>query len=390
MKILIVGAGISGVLTAYYAFKKGFDVTLVDEHGIAGKCSYANGGQISVCNSQVWNTWGNLAKAIGWLGRENAPLLIRPDLDFEKYTWLMRFCKEIVLGTANVNTARTIELGLLSRKLYAEMFLEIDKLKQLSNIEHNGILHVYTDLADYRSALAKTKFYTDLGLSWIDVPASKLIKTEPQLISFKENLVGGIITPEDFTGDIHRFCIHVLTWLQAKGVKFIPASINSKAELLDKFPSNYYVLSTGTGLQKQALWFGTDLGIYPVKGYSLTIEANPNNIPAVSLLDERAKIVTSRLGNRFRIAGTAEFTGHDDSINPNRLKPLYDWAQRNFSLIDTSKAQEWACLRPMRPNMLPVWGKFRSTKNVYYHGGHGHLGWTLAPATAKKLIDDIL
>lgn len=390
MKVLVVGAGITGVMTAYYAYKKGFDVTIVDQHGIATKCSYANGGQISVCNSQVWNTWSNLAKAITWLGRENAPLLIRPNLDLEKYSWLMKFSREIILGTADINTARTIDLGLQSRKLYAEIMLEIDKLEQLSNIEYNGILHIYTDLADYKQALNRTTFFKNLGLTWQDVPASKLSKLEPSLIGFGSNLMGGVLTPEDFTGDIHRFCVHVLTWLQAKGVRYIPAMISTKDELLDKFPSNFYVLSTGTELQKQAQWFNTNLDIYPVKGYSLTIEAPADNIPKVSLLDEKAKIVSSRLGNRFRVAGTAEFTGHDDAINSNRLKPLYAWVQKNFSLIDTSKAKEWACLRPMRPNMLPVWGKFKTTSNVFYHGGHGHLGWTLAPATAKNLIDQLL
>lgn len=385
MKVTIIGAGIVGVTTAYFAYKKGHDVFVIDPEGIANKCSYANGGQVSVCNSQVWNTWGNIQKAMLWLGQENAPLLVRPDFDLDRIKWLTKFFKEVLTNTSDKNTSKTIILGLKSRKLYAEMFQEVDGLERLADIEYNGILHVYTEPKDYQDALAKVKFFTDRGVEWQDIKASGITKIEPSLLSYSKNIVGGIFTPSDFTGDIHRFCIHLLTWLQSKGVKFDHLSaLNSKQDL-DKHPSDVYVFCTGSNLGKHAAWYEKNLYIYPVKGYSLTIMAPPNHIPKVSILDEHAKIVTSKLGNKFRIAGTAEFTGHDESINPNRLKPLYEWVNSNFSHIDTSKAEEWSCLRPMRPNMLPIVGKF--TNNIFYNGGHGHLGWTLAPATAQHLVE---
>lgn len=388
MKIVILGAGIVGVTTAYYASKAGHDVTVIDKDGTANKCSYANGGQISVCNSQVWNTWSNVIKGIKWLGKENAPLLIRPDFDSERISWLLKFLKEVVFNTADKNTLKTIALGLKSRQLYNEMLNDVEDLEWMSSIERKGILHIYTEMNDYYSALSKTDMFTSAGLEWEDVPASKILKLEPRLISFSKNIVGGIYTKSDFTGDIHRFCIHLMVWLQQKGVKFIHnLNITSKKDLLD-FSADKYILCSGSEIEKQSRWFAESLDVYPVKGYSITIDINEQDIPNVSLLDEHAKIVCSKLGNKFRVAGTAEFCGHDDSINPERIKALTNWVNYNFFNIDNKKVEPWACLRPMRPDMLPVVGKFKyAEKDVFYNGGHGHLGWTLAPVTAQHIIE---
>ena len=390
MKIVIVGSGVVGVTTAYYAAKKGFEVKVVDAITAANKCSYANGGQISVCNSQVWNSWSNVRKAMKWLGKENAPLLIRPDFDPDRYVWLMKFMGEIFLGRQRENTHKTIQLGLEARHLYSEIFDTVPGLASDTDHANHGILHLYTQMKDYTAALELQTEFEQAGLTWTDVPVSKLVSLEPRLISFV-GLVGGIYTPEDSTGDAHRFCRSLLKYLQDQhGVELaFNQTINSLDELLG-LEADRYVICTGTGLQQMGHWFGENLNIYPVKGYSLTIESDVNNLPKISLLDEHAKIVSSTLGNRFRVAGTAEFAGHDETMNQKRMQPLYDWVDRNFVGIRTSHhAESWTCLRPMRPDMLPIWGKFRNSDSVYYNGGHGHLGWTLAPATAMKVINQI-
>ena len=104
------------------------------------------------------------------------------------------------------------------------------------------------------------------------------------------------------------------------------------------------------------------------------------------MLDDQAKIVTSTLGSRLRVAGTAELAGENYDIRRDRIEPLLDWVHKNLPGIDTSDYSSWSCLRPMTPNMMPIVAQSQ-TDGVYYHTGHGHLGWTLSPATAKQLVN---
>jgi D-amino-acid dehydrogenase len=139
---------------------------------------------------------------------------------------------------------------------------------------------------------------------------------------------------------------------------------------------------------------GESLGIYPVKGYSVTININDGEshaaMPRTSLLDDQAKIVCANLGGRFRVAGTAEFAGENYDIRRDRVEPLLRWVHTNFPYIDASDYSSFACLRPMTPNMMPRVGRSQKKSNVYYNTGHGHLGWTLAPATALNITQEIL
>jgi D-amino-acid dehydrogenase len=131
---------------------------------------------------------------------------------------------------------------------------------------------------------------------------------------------------------------------------------------------------------------GDRVNVYPVKGYSITVNlrdaASQAAAPTVSLLDDKAKIVTSRLGrDRFRIAGTAEFNGENRDIRADRVKPLVEWCETHFPGVSTENCVPWAGLRPMMPNMMPRVGAGRDAR-VFYNTGHGHLGWTLSAATA--------
>ncbi len=160
----------------------------------------------------------------------------------------------------------------------------------------------------------------------------------------------------------------------------------SANEMLEEFDK--IIVSAGVGSVEIAKFFGDSLPIYPVKGYSITINVKPEDmkyVPKVSLLDDQAKIVTSTLGNRFRVAGTAELAGENYDIRRDRIEPLIEWVRENFPNLDASNYSSWACLRPMTPNMMPIIKKSK-TSSVYYHTGHGHLGWTLSPATAKQLV----
>lgn len=385
--VAVIGAGITGVLAAYYLVKAGHKVTVLEQERYpAMRTSYANGGQVSVSNSEVWNTWGNVKKGIKWMFQKDAPLLIRPAPSIAKIKWMSKFLWHTVKGEHARNTASTIRLGMESRHLYQRI---IEEEGLAFDQSYCGILHFYKDPQYLQGAHDVKELYNAGGCEWDMLTPMQTFELDPALADLT-NVVGGAWTPGDWTGDIHKFCIELSNVLEKKyKVEFVfdfnmPASI--KQDLFETFDT--VVVSAGMGSVKIAKMFGDSLPIYPVKGYSITINVRDENmryVPKVSLLDDQAKIVTSTLGNRFRVAGTAELTGENYDIRRDRIEPLLKWVHENFPKIDTSDYSSWACLRPMTPNMMPIVAESK-TPNVYYHTGHGHLGWTLSPATAKELV----
>jgi D-amino-acid dehydrogenase len=198
-------------------------------------------------------------------------------------------------------------------------------------------------------------------------------------------ILGGIYTPGDANGDIHKFCVNLSEILKTKyDVKFI---YNFNFTNLSKITTPT-VICAGVESARISKLIGDPLDIYPVKGYSITIDVGTSDAaPTVSLLDDEAKIVSSRLGNRFRVAGTAELAGENYDIRRDRIQPLLDWVHTNFPNINTHDYTQWACLRPLTPNMMPVVRQSKKNPKVFYHAGHGHLGWTLSPATAKQITE---
>ena len=385
--VAVIGAGITGVLAAYYLVKAGHKVTVLEqERHPAMRTSYANGGQVSVSNSEVWNTWGNVKKGIKWMFQKDAPLLIRPAPSIAKIKWMSKFLWHTVKGEHARNTASTIRLGMESRVLYQRI---IEEEGLAFDQSYCGILHFYKDPQYLQSAHDVKELYNAGGCEWDMLTPMQTFGLDPALADLTD-VVGGAWTPSDWTGDIHKFCIELSNVLEKKyKVEFVfgfnmPDS--SKQDLFETFDT--VIVSAGMGSVKIAKMFGDSLPIYPVKGYSITINVRDENmryVPKVSLLDDQAKIVTSTLGNRFRVAGTAELTGENYDIRRDRIEPLLKWVHENFPKIDTSDYSSWACLRPMTPNMMPIVAESK-TPNVYYHTGHGHLGWTLSPATAKELV----
>ena len=383
-KVAVIGAGIAGIMTAYYLAKQGYIVTVFEQEKYpAMRTSFANGGQVSVSNSEVWTTWSNVKKGIKWIFKKDAPLLIRPRLDFAQWKWIVKFLIHTIKGDYKRNTIRTIEMGLESRKLYKELIEE-------EGIEFDqsdcGILHFYKDEEYYEKAYKAGEIYNDAGCQWDMISPSRIINIDPNLKDIK-GLVGGAWTADDFVGDIHKFCYQLEKILTKKyDVAFVyDTKIERLQELLH---CGVVVIANGVGSIKLAKSIGDSIDVYPVKGYSITINnVNPEYLPKTSLLDDEAKIVTSTLGNRFRVAGTAELTGENYDIRRDRIQPLLDWVHVNFPNINTHDYSQWACLRPMTPNMMPIVKQSKNNPKVFYHVGHGHLGWTLSPATAKSLAD---
>lgn len=386
--VVVIGSGITGILAAYYLAREGYKVTIMDQERYpAMKTSFSNGGQVSVSNSEVWTTWGNVGKGLKWMFKKDAPLLIRPTPSIDKIKWMSRFLWNTVSGVYVKNTADTICLGLQSRTLYQEIIkeeeLEFDQ-------SYCGILHIYKDQKYLQSAIDVKELYNSNGCEWDILSSNQTLSMDSSLEGMTD-VIGGVWTPSDWTGDIHKFCVELARVLEQKyNVIFEFDSIisdNDQSYLLNNYDN--VVVCAGVGSVKIGKIFGDSLSIYPIKGYSITInvrEQDMKYIPKVSVLDDQTKIVSSTLGNRLRVAGTAELAGENYDIRRDRIEPLLNWVHKNFPKVDTSDYSSWTCLRPMTSNMMPIVSK-SSTDGVYYHTGHGHLGWTLSPATAKQLVN---
>jgi D-amino-acid dehydrogenase len=401
-RIAIIGAGITGVTSAYALVKLGHDVTVIDRQRYpAMETSFANGGQLSASNAEVWNSAATLIKGLRWMFRRDAPLSLNPAFSLHKYAWLAAFVGNIPHYRAN--TIATTRMAIEARQhLYAMAEDEgID-----FDLERRGILHIYHDRKSFETAQRANLLLQEGGLERHAVTPAEARNIEPALT---QDCYGGFFTPSDATGDIHKFTRGLAHACVRRGVTFTMDSAvqgirQEGGQHLIQIASHgahgvpehtthtlafdAVVICAGAASRTFAAMLGDTVNIYPVKGYSISVHLDdPRSIaaaPHVSLLDEAAKIVTSRLGDRFRVAGTAEFNGFNKDIRADRVQPLIDWTRRHFPAVETSRVVAWSGLRPMMPNMMPRVGAGRRA-GVFYNTGHGHLGWTLSAATAQML-----
>ena len=397
-KIAVIGGGITGVTTAYALAKRGFSVTLFEKHRYAAmETSFANGGQLSASNAEVWNHWSTLLKGLKWMLKSDAPLLVNPKPSWHKISWFTEFIANIPHYRSN--TVETARLAVAARKHllgWAEQEgIDFDLKKE-------GILHIYRDKASFDHAGKVSQLLAEGGLARRPVSPQEMRALEPTLAG---EYYGGYFTESDSTGDIHRFTKGLaeaavrlgVTCLYEQDVKSVTADATQACVTVGhgthetRSVFDGVVVCAGTASRALAASLGDRVNIYPVKGYSITVNLQDAQsqaaAPVVSLLDDETKLVTSRLGvDRFRVAGTAEFNGYNRDIRADRIKPLVDWVQRCFPGVNTQSVVPWAGLRPMLPNMLPRVGRGRSPC-VFYNTGHGHLGWTLSAITAEMVGD---
>lgn len=393
--IAVIGAGITGITTAHALMDQGFDVTVYDRNRYAAmETSFANGGQLSVSNAEVWTSLGTVLKGLSWMLKSDAPLLVNPMPSWAKYSWFAQFLANI--PNYRRNTIETARLAMMAREALLDM---ADREGVPFDLERCGILHFYTDAKSMKAAGDVNALYAEAGLSRRHVDAEEIRALEPSLTG---DFVGGYYTESDMTGDIHKFTTGLSNALVRKGAKIrYDARIETvQADDLIRIRlasgedhlHDGVVVCAGVASRGFAAQLGDYVPIYPVKGYSVTVnldaESQPH-APWVSLLDDKAKIVTSRLGaDRLRVAGTAEFNGANTDIRAERIRPLTDWVRSYFPGVSTEQVTPWAGLRPMMPSMLPRVGRGRRA-GVFYNTGHGHLGWTLAGATARIVAGTI-
>ena len=401
MKILVLGAGVVGTCSAWYLQAAGHEVTVVDRQPAAGmETSFANGGQISVSHAEPWANPHVLPRLLKWLGRRDAPLLWHWRADPQQWLWGLRFLRECLPGRVQANVAAILALALDSRRrlqiLREELALDYDQLQR-------GILHVYTDRGELAAAMSAARLMARHGLEREMLDAAACVAIEPALAGAADILVGGDYTASDESGDAHRFTQALAERARQAGVTFqygveverIASAGGQVAAVVVNgeggprlLTADAYVLALGSYSPLLLRPLGIGLPVYPAKGYSATLTlADDSHAPSVSITDDERKLVFSRLGNRLRVAGTAEFNGYDLSADPVRCQALIDRTRQLFpKLAVEGEPAFWCGLRPATPSNVPLIGRSRLS-NLWLNTGHGTLGWTMACGSGAALAD---
>lgn len=411
MRVLVLGIGLLGVSSAWYLSQLGHEVTVIDRQAFpAAETSHANGGQISVCHAEPWANPGAPLKLLKWLGREDAPLLLRLRADLRQWAWALQFLRQCTPARARHNLGQLVRLGLYSRATLQQLRLETgigyDQRTQ-------GILHFYTSQKEFEAALEPARQMRELGCERRVISPDEAVAIEPALTTIRSQLAGATYTAEDESGDARKFTLALASLCAAHGVRFLMSHHITRLALAggqishveatdpagryQQLRADNYVLAAGSFSAPLAAPLGLRLPIYPAKGYSATVPvSDASRAYQVSLTDDEYKLVFSRYTtpgsdgaseDRLRIAGTAELGGYGRQLNETRCRLLVRRAQQLFpGAADFSHAQFWCGLRPATPDNLPLIGRTR-VPNLFLNTGHGTLGWTHACGSGKALAD---
>lgn len=402
MRVLVLGAGVIGVSSAWYLRQCGHEVVVVDRQPGAGlETSFANGGQISVSQSEPWAAPGAPFKVLKWLMRDDAPLLFRPKLEWHQLSWGMRFMLECLPWRFERNIREMVNLGLYSREALQELRRETgiayDELTR-------GILQFYVDRDDFLAAQKSSELLRQYGIERSVKSAEEAIAIEPALANIRDKLAGATYAETDESGDAKLFTERLATLAKDKGVDFryganIEAIETDKGKVsgvrvrystghTETLFADAYVCAAGSYSYLLLKQIGITIPVYPAKGYSATLStAGFSGAPSVSLTDEAMKIVFTRLGDRMRIAGTAELDGYSTHLSMVRTEALVKRARELFpGAADYDNPVYWTGLRPATPSNVPLIGRSKLS-NLFLNTGHGTLGWTEGPGSGKALAE---
>jgi D-amino-acid dehydrogenase len=397
VKVVILGAGVVGVTAAYYLQKDGHEVTVVDRQDGAGlETSFANGGQISPSQAYPWAAPEVPFLMLKWLGRNDAPLLYRMRLDPRLWIWSLQFLLNCTPGNFMKNTVKNLRMSLYSRSLLPE-------IRRETGIEYDclekGILQIYREQKELDKAAKFNEALAKLGCAHEVLDAEGVRTLEPAYNSSPDKVIGGIYTAVDESGDAFKFSQELAKYAAAQGVEFrygeTIKSLNKDGSKIASVTTDKGTISADTFVMSMGSYsplflrpLGISAPIQPVKGYSITVPtAGHNGAPTISLTDNDHKLVFSRVGERMRVAGTAEFNGYDTEMNEGRVTSLRDVAQKLFpNAGDYAETEFWTGLRPMTPDGVPIIGS-TPYENLYMNTGHGTLGWTMCASSGQLTAD---
>ena len=362
MKVIVLGAGVLGVTSAWYLAKAGHEVTVIDrQQGPALETSFANAGEVSPGYSSPWAAPGIPMKALKWMFQRHAPLVIQPKLDWQRISWMARMLANCTSSAYAINKSRMVRLAEYSRDCLGELRAD--------------------------------------GVPFEVLDRAGCIAAEPGLAGSADRIAGGLRLPGDETGDCFKFTNRLAEMAEAAGVTFRwGVSIEAleaeggriSAVRTDKgrMTADRYVLAMGPHSPKLVKHLGLNLPIYPLKGYSLTIDIeDESRAPVSTVMDETYKVAITRLGDRIRVGGLAEIAGYDLRLNPRRRATLTKSVSELFGGSgDPDKALFWTGLRPMTPDGTPIVGA-TPIPNLFLNTGHGTLGWTMSAGSGRLIAD---
>ncbi|MEJ2624413.1 MAG: D-amino acid dehydrogenase [Pseudolabrys sp.] len=403
--VIVLGAGVVGINTAYWNLRNGKSVCVIDRQpGAALETSFANGGQVSVSHAEPWANPSAPSKVLKWLFKDDAPLLFRPRLDPHQWMWIARFLVDCMPQRADRHTTEIVKLGTESRRL-------IQQMRREEGFHYDercrGIVHFYRDRGEFEAAIPVAELMRKYGCNRTVIDVNRLIEVEPAFAEQRAAIAGATYTQEDESGDAHKFTERLAAVCAARGATFL---YNHQVTALDADrassnvngvevcgPEGYRTLRARDVVVCLGAWsapllrdYGVRLAIYPAKGYSVTIPTDGSNVaPITSLTDDEFKLVYSNLGDRLRVAGTAELSGYSRNLNHGRCQAILRNVRNLFPRAGNfERATFWSGLRPATPSNVPYVGR-TGFRNLWLNTGHGTLGWTLGAGSGFRLADMI-
>ncbi|MBX4936990.1 D-amino acid dehydrogenase [Rhizobium binae] len=396
MKVIVLGAGIIGVTSAYQLAKAGHDVTVIDrQKGPALETSFANAGEVSFGYCSPWAASGIPMKALKWLFMEHAPLILRPKVDAAMLCWMAKMLANCTSECYAVNKGRMLRLADYSR-------VSLAALRKETGIEYDermqGTLQLFRAQAQLDASAKDVKALAADGIPYEMLDRDGCIRAEPALAHVRDKIVGGLLTPKDETGDCFKFTNALAKRAEQLGVRFSWGTEVKKLDVegsqvrgvvtnWERLTADAVVVALGSYSPLLLKRYGIKLPVYPVKGYSLTIPIeDASRAPESTIMDETYKIAITRLGDRIRVGGMAEISGYTNDLGEARRRTLEHSVMDLFPGGDAGKATFWSGLRPMTPDGTPVIGPTKIA-GLFLNTGHGTLGWTMSSGSARVVAD---
>lgn len=403
MRIVVIGSGLLGLVTAYFLNKAGAEVCVVDRQDSAGReTSFANGGMLHASQVSPWNSPGILWAALRMLGREDSALLIRSRALPRMLRWATAFVRQSNRELFAANIERNARLAQYSLKVMQEI-RAIESLQY--DYARRGTLSIFrTQRALDAAAEFSTQFAAG-GMPFELLDRAGVLGVEPALGGIANEIVGGSYYPEDESGDAFKFCQGIYQACERNGVEFLfNTEVNSLVRegrgvaFADigsrRLTADQFVLAAGSFTPLLAKTVGLRVPVQPVKGYSITAPMGAwQHPPIVPVIDEDMHAAVCPLGNRLRVAGTAEFAGYNSALTKSRVDNLFKLL---FSVYpeyephqDVAMTERWTGLRPMTTTGVGLMGQ-TPLSNLYLNTGHGHLGWTMAAGAGKAVAAEVM
>ena len=403
MHVCVIGSGIVGLATAYALQQAGHRVTVLDraEHPAMG-ASGGNGAQLSYAYVQpladpgIWKMLPKLLLA------KDSPLKFRLKADPQQWSWGLQF-----LGACNAQTSAASTQTLLTLAAESRVAFETMMAREALHCDHHtpGKLVLFASQQALDSAAQQVALQAQLnGPKQQVVNAAEVARLEPALAHYAQRMAGAVYTPSESAADCRKLCQQLAQLLEQRGANMQfstqvqgydvqGGSITAVRTPNGKVQADQFVLACGWESAQQARQLGITVPVYPLKGYSITLEAAGalQAAPSVSVTDTTRKVVFARIGSRVRVAGMVEIVGRDTGLESARIASLQQSTREVFpALPQTSDVQAWTGMRPATPTGLPITGRARTgPRNLWLQTGHGALGLTLAFGSAQRLVQEM-